>query len=431
MDTIFALATAAGRAGVAIVRVSGPAAWDAAARICGDVPAPRYLQLADLVDPETDDIFDQGLVVAFDAGHSFTGEKVVEFQIHGSIAVTKKLLGVLGRMDGFRMAEAGEFTLRAFQNGRMDLAQVDGLGDLIVAESEAQLDQAMRVMKGGLSDAVEGWRASLTDAMGLVAALIDFADEEMPDGLVSRLGEILQALRASLQVELDQFGASQIVRNGFEIAIVGQPNVGKSTLLNAIAQRDAAIVTDVPGTTRDIIEVHLHLSGIPVTFLDTAGIRQTEDLVETVGIDRSIERARAAHLRIFLLDQGQSVEDLDIPFVDGDLVLNAKGDVHGGVNPISGKTQMGMAALFDDLRAILGTRTREASQITNVRHKAAVNLACREIDMAGDLIGGTMVAPEVVSLHLQGAANALDSLVGRIDVEDVLGSVFSNFCVGK
>lgn len=429
MDTIFALATAPGRAGVAVVRVSGEGSWDVARALCGPLPEPRYLKLVTLKEPHSASVIDQALVAVFDENASFTGEKVVEFQIHGSNAVVERLLSVISSFDDCRMAEAGEFTLRSFQNGRMDLAQVDGLADLINAESHAQLDQAMRVMSGALSDTVATWRNTLTDAMGLVAAQIDFADEEIPDGLNSQLMQIVGDLKSSLESELSKYDASHIVRSGFEVAIVGQPNVGKSTLLNAIAQRDAAIVTDIPGTTRDIVEVQLMIAGVAVTFLDTAGIRATEDIVESIGVERSIARATSADLRVFLREAVEDVSDFGIAEIDGDISLVAKGDINPGPHAISGKTGDGVPELLSAIEAVIKHRTRHPSQLVNIRHKAAVEKAANALDLAMTQLGSA--EPEIISLYLAESATALDSLVGKIDVEDVLGSVFSNFCVGK
>ena len=431
MDTIFALATAPGRAGVAIVRVSGPDAWRAAESVAGTLPDQRVAGFRTFRHPESGATIDEGLLLVFSENGSYTGEKTVEFQIHGSIATTNQLLSVLADMTGLRLAEAGEFTLRAFQNGRMDLTQVDGLGDLINAETDLQLDQAMRVLSGDLSTLVNGWRQRLVSVLGLIAASIDFSDEEIPDDILDGMRSDLELLRFDLDREQKKFATAQTVRDGFEIAIVGRPNVGKSTLLNYIAERDAAIVTDIPGTTRDVIEVHMHLAGVPVTFLDTAGLRVTEDTVESLGVSRSRDRAAKADMRLFLLNSADELNTLDMSPHAEDMVLTAKGDLFPGPNAISGKTGAGIDDMLAGLETRLSEMVQEPASVTHLRHKICISRAIGDLTEAEALFSGTEIDPELVSFHVSSAVSALDSLIGKIDVEDVLGSVFAEFCVGK
>lgn len=431
MDTIFALATASGRAGVAIVRVSGPLAFKIVETLSGPIPAVRHASYRTLRDPSSGDVIDDGLVLLFEQDSSYTGEKTVEFQIHGSFATTERLLRVLSTQPGLRPADAGEFTLRAFQNGRMDLAQVDGLGDLINAETELQLDQAMRVLSGSLSQLVECWRQDLLDILGLLAASIDFSDEEIPDGLHVQIRDRLSAILVKLKAELQRFGASQIVRDGFEVAIVGPPNVGKSTLLNHLANRDVAIVTDVPGTTRDVLEVRMHIKGVPVTFLDTAGIRDADDEVEAIGVGRSRTRAEAAALRVFLVAEDSDIDALGVTAQSEDIVLRPKGDIHNATHAISGKTGLGVDILMDRLSKVIALKTSVPSSLTQIRHKRAIELAVEKLEEALHLAEVSGFEPELISFQTTAAVRNLDQLIGRIDVEAVLGSVFSNFCVGK
>ncbi len=429
MDTIFALATARGRSGVAVIRVSGPDAWAACERLCGDVPEPRHASLRVLHHPQSAKPIDESLVMVFEAGASFTGEKSVEFQTHGSIAVVDLLFEVLSRDCGLRVAEAGEFTLRAFKNGRMDLTQVDGLGDLIDAESTAQLDQAMRTMSGSLSTKVESWRTKLTRILGLLSASIDFADEEIPDGLSGQIETLIVEVIEDLESQLSGFDASQIIRDGFEVAIVGRPNVGKSTLLNYLANRDVAITSDIPGTTRDIVEARLSLDGILVTFLDTAGIRETDDVVESIGVERSLSRAGAADLRVFLTE-GDTIEpEFSELHRNDDLVFQSKSDLSG--RGLSGKTGEGVEDLLQKLTSNLGQKTALPSNLTHVRHKASVEKALYELRLSSSFLGSEELDAEIVYEHVQRAVGFLDTLIGRIDVEAVLGDVFSSFCIGK
>ncbi|WP_373050624.1 tRNA uridine-5-carboxymethylaminomethyl(34) synthesis GTPase MnmE, partial [Thalassovita aquimarina] len=304
MDTIFALATAHGKAGVAVIRVSGPLAHSAGERLAGMLPDPRKAGLRLLRDGQGVRL-DEALVLTFPDKSSFTGEAVVELQLHGSVAVVASVLRELGNMDGLRQAEPGEFTRRALENGRLDLAQVEGLADLIEAETEAQRRQALRVLSGDLGNRAEEWRRDLIRAASLLEATIDFADEDIPVDVSPEVNELLDRVIASLSKEIAGVSAAERVRTGFEVAIVGAPNVGKSTLLNALAGRDAAITSEYAGTTRDVIEVRMDLAGLPVTLLDTAGLRETQDKVEEIGIKRARERAGLADLRVFLVEGDQ------------------------------------------------------------------------------------------------------------------------------
>ena len=291
MDTIFALASARGKAGVAVFRISGPRAFEAVVALSGPLPEVRRAALRRL--SWQGDVLDEALVLLFAEGQSFTGEAVAELQVHGSLAVTLGVAKALSEV-GLRMAEPGEFSRRALENGRMDLAQIEGLADLIDAETEMQRRQAMRVLSGAIGRRTEGWRVKLIRAAALVEAVIDFADEDVPVDVGPEVRALLDTVLGELRAEVAGSYMSERMRDGFEVAIVGAPNAGKSTLLNALAGRDAAITSDLAGTTRDVIEVRMNLAGLPVTVLDTAGLRQGLDPIEEIGIARGVARAALA-----------------------------------------------------------------------------------------------------------------------------------------
>jgi tRNA modification GTPase len=427
MDTIFARASAAGKAGVSVIRISGPLAHVAAERLAG--PLPGHGRGLRLLRDAAGEPLDQALCLTFAAGQSFTGESVAELHTHGSPAVTAAVLRELAAIPGLRMAEPGEFTRRAMENGRLDLDQIEGLADLIEAETEAQRRQALRTFSGALGKRARAWREMLLRTLALITAGIDFADEEIPPGLGTRISAELITLRKDLAAELAGVGAAERIREGFEVAILGAPNAGKSTLLNALAGRDAAITSDQPGTTRDVIEVRMDVEGLAVTFLDTAGLRTTDDPVERIGVDRAITRARAADLRIWLLSPGESPGE---PWAPGDLLLRAKADITPGPGPgISGLTGEGIATLVAAVAEILRERTAPAGIATRQRHARAIAGALSHIDQALAALPGLAQHPEIVAEETNRAIRAIDSIVGRVDVDDILAEVFARFCIGK
>jgi len=427
MDTIFALATAQGKAGVAVVRVSGPAAFDACLSIAGAVPDMRQSSLRRLRAADGTHL-DEALVLTFPAGQSFTGENVVEFQLHGSIAVVRAVLSELGRLEGLRLAEPGEFTRRALENERLDLAQIEGLADLIEAESEAQRRQALRVLEGKLGDRAEGWRRDLIRAAALIEATIDFADEEVPENVFPEVLELLSKVETQLKEEAEGAKVAERIREGFEIAIVGAPNAGKSTLLNMLAGREAAITSEYAGTTRDVIEVRMDLNGLPVTLLDTAGLRETDDPVEGIGIDRAIQRAGQADLRVFLL----SDEPLPMSPEPEDIVLRGKADVFMGYGPgVSGKTGEGVSELVQSISTILSERALGVKTAIRERHRSAIEQGLSRIYDARQSIARGSEFSDIAAEDLRSVVRSLDSLVGRVDVEHLLDEIFSSFCLGK
>ncbi len=427
MDTIFALATAQGKAGVAVVRVSGPQAFAACKRLAGAAPTPRMSSLRRLKGIDGA-LLDEALVLAFGAGHSFTGEDVVEFQLHGSVAVVRAVLAELGSIEGLRLAEPGEFTRRALENDRLDIAQIEGLSDLIEAESEAQRQQALRVFEGRLGEKAEDWRRDLIRAAALIEATIDFADEEVPENVMPEVSELLSKVEASLQEEADGAIIAERIREGFEIAIIGAPNSGKSTLLNRLAGREAAITSEYAGTTRDIIEVRMDLAGLPVTMLDTAGLRDTSDPVEGIGIDRAIDRATKADLRVFLM----SDEPLPIEPSGADIVLRGKSDVSSGEFPgISGVTGEGVDRLVDTIAAILSERASGVKTAIRERHRIAIEQGISGIQAANKSLKAGAEYTDLAAEDIRTVVRSLDSLVGRVDVEHLLDEIFSSFCLGK
>ncbi len=428
MDTIFAQATATGKAGLAVIRISGPLALQAAARLAGPLPsAGRHLRR--LLDP-AGELLDEALVLIFADGHSFTGEPTVELHLHGSTAVVGSVLRVLGAQPDLRTAEPGEFTRRALENGRLDLAQVEGLADLIEAETEAQRRQAVRVMTGALGEIAGRWRRSLIRATALIEATIDFVDEDVPVDVVPEVRALLTDVVGEMRAEASGSRIAERIRNGFEVAIVGAPNVGKSTLLNRLAGREAAITSEFAGTTRDVIEVRMDLGGLPVTLLDTAGLRDSVDPVEEIGIARGLSRALGADLRVHLVLRGE--QPILVPDAD-DLIVVAKSDLGSGASVlgVSGMTGEGIDRLIDAVTAVLRARVSGVGVAMRERHRAAIlrGVAGLEAALAG--FGTAELQVDLVAEELRTAVRAVDSLVGKIDVEHILDEIFASFCIGK
>ena len=427
MDTIFALATAPGKAGVAVIRISGPQAFAVGQALAGSVPQAGMARVRRLLDGQGAHL-DDALVLTFQAPHSFTGEDVVELQTHGSPATVKAVLAAISATRLARMAEPGEFTRRALENDRMDLAQVEGLADLIDAETEAQRVQALRVLSGSLGQLVEGWRENLLRAAALLEVTIDFADEEVPVDVTPEVVALLIPVMVDLRREIAGVDVAERIRDGFEVAILGAPNAGKSTLLNVLAGREAAITSDIAGTTRDVIEVRMDLRGLPVTVLDTAGLRDAGDEIERIGIDRARARAEAADLRVFL--KSSPDEHPNITLEPDDIVLLGKADLHGAEG-ISGTTGQGVSALIDRITDILSNRAARQATATHARHAEAMKSALGALEAGLIEVKAGPDRTELAAENLRTAIRRLDSLIGRIDVEMVLGEIFSRFCLGK
>lgn len=427
MDTIFALASAPGRAGVSIVRISGPLALAAAKNFGIKKPMPRQALLRTLRGADSE-VLDSALVLYFEGPDSFTGEDTIELQLHGSPAIITSVLRTLGDMSGLRMAEPGEFTRRALENGKMDLAQVEGLADLIDSETEAQRRQAQRVFSGKLGEIVLNWRRDLIRAAALLEATIDFADEDVPVDVRPEVNQLLSDVKLSLHSQAIGAKVAERVRNGFEVAIIGEPNAGKSTLLNYLAGREAAITSSIAGTTRDVIEVRMDLRGLPITLLDTAGLRDTDDVVEAMGVERGKARAELADLRIYLLAPGETPQ---FPMKADDLVLRGKVDLYDEIDGISGVTGYGVDSLIERLATIFAERSSVVATATRERHRLAILRAIGYLTTARDMLGDSAFGEDVIAEELRSAIRSLDSLVGIVDVETLLGEIFSSFCIGK
>jgi len=428
MDTIFALSTAPGKAGVAVIRISGSGACAALNALGVKTPKARQAVLFDLTSIPGANLY-QVIVLYFKQNQRVTGEDIIELQCHGSPAIIAALLSELGKMDGLRQADPGEFTRRALENGQLDMARVEGLADLLEAETEAQRRQALRVFSGDLGRLAEDWRRQLIRAAALLEATIDFADEEVPVDVAPEVTDLLSSVLSDLRREIDGVRMAERVRHGFEVAILGAPNVGKSTLLNMLAGREAAITSEVAGTTRDVIEVRMDIEGIPVTLLDTAGLRETEDHVEAIGIRRARDRATQADLRVFLVE---GAPDPDWPIEEDDLVFQAKSDLGGDIRDgISGKTGAGVDILINRVGDRLRNRVANVGVATRLRHQQAMTRACRDLESALNLVKQGDGFSDLAAEEMRSGIRALDSLVGRVDVEAVLDEIFASFCLGK
>lgn len=425
MDTIYALASGPGRAGISVVRISGPRAFQVIECLCGTVPEPRRAALRN-VRGKVGEI-DQALVIAFEDGRSFTGEQSAELHLHGSPAIVSAVFNELSVLDGLRVAEPGEFTRRALNNEKLDLTQVEGLSDLIAAETETQRKLAMRVFSGAFSELVDEWRGALLRALAFLEASIDFSDEELPNDLEILVRREIQQVVTSMDRELEGLHAAQRVQDGFEVAILGPTNAGKSTLLNHIAGRDLALTSEVAGTTRDVIEARVDLGGLAVTFLDTAGIRETSDNVEALGIGRALDRARRAHLRIFL-DDGSGIE-APISMTVFDIRVIGKADSNPA-GEISGITGYGVDELLRRVANHFALDAAPAGLATRERHRVSM-MKCKDYLRSAERCLTDGVGIEIAAHELRNAVSSVEALVGHVGNEEILGEIFAEFCLGK
>lgn len=434
IDTIFALATPPGRGAIAVLRLSGPGV-EAALTALGATPLkPRIASVRDL--SHTGDHIDQALVLRFVAPNSYTGEDAAELHLHGGRAVVEAASRALIAL-GLRPADAGEFTRRAFQNGRMDLAQAEAVADLIDAETSAQAKQALGQLDGKLSETYAGFRRDLLHALALVEAEIDFPDEEVPDNLARTAGPVLDRLGADLRRAVDTGRRGERVRDGYRIVLIGETNAGKSSLFNALVAREAAIVTPIAGTTRDVLDADLVIGGYAVTLSDTAGLRDSDDLVEAEGVRRARLRAEQADLRLWVRAPGDPDGVAAAYVKNGDLIVATKSDLgvslaRGGHETlaVSTTTGDGLAELRDWIAARLAQDLAGADfpAVTQERHRLRLLEALESVDAARVALN---VAPEMAGDDLRRAADALARVTGAIGVEDILGEVFSTFCIGK
>ena len=430
-DIIFALASAKGRAGVSVIRVSGKNSIFSIEKLLKNTLPVDNKCLRKIYDAD-DNIIDEVLILTFKEKASFTGDETVEIHCHGSTAVVTYILQTLSNIKNFRIADPGEFTRRALENGNLDLTQVEGLADLIESETEAQRRLAIRSMDGALSSKVQEWRKDLIRAVSLIEATIDFADEDIPTDVTPEVLGLINKTQTDIKSEIKGSFAAERIREGFEIAIVGPPNIGKSTLLNALAGRDAAITSDMAGTTRDVIEVKMDISGFAVTLLDTAGIRETTDKIEQIGVDRAKIRAKNADLRLFITHSGEP-NDLKLNPEENDIVVIGKSDLlnKSDILAISGKSGEGLDSLLKEISDKLSRLSIGAQTATRERHRISMIKAQRFLDAGKLLIEDNLELSELASSELHQGIQTLSSLIGSVGVEDFLDEIFSSFCLGK
>lgn len=434
-DTIYALASGRGRAGVAVIRISGPRALNTLLGLTGLKSAePRRAFLRELRDEAK--LIDQALVIAFPAPASFTGEDCAEIHCHGGPAIIEAIFAALSKK-GLRMAASGEFSRRAFANGKMDLTEAEGLADLIDAETDGQRQQALRQMQGGLRETYEAWRDDLSNILAQIEGEIDFPDEgDVPDNLSRRAGPMLSVVIGKMSTALTAAPARTSIRDGIDIALIGAPNAGKSSLLNRLSGHDAAIVTAKPGTTRDLISVNMVLSGLPVRLIDTAGLRESEDEIEAEGVRRAIAASEDAALRLAVIDADAPQTEILRNLKPDDLVIINKCDLKDGpivsreTFRVSALTGQNIDALIARLSELLLQRfgQTQSAGLTRLRHQACVQravIACLSAEKALD------IAPELAGADIRDALRALAELAGETDIDSILDRVFSQFCIGK
>lgn len=444
-QTIYALSTVCGKSGVAVIRISGAEAFrvvDAMTSLNAETLKPRYAYFVKLLHSQTKEVIDNSLLICFAAPHSFTGEDIVELQIHGSRAVINSVIDSLSALANFRLAEPGEFSKRAFYNQKMDLTEAEGLADLIDAETSEQQKYALRQMEGGLKNLYEGWREKLLTLLAHLEAYIDFPEEDIPADITSSMLNDVFKLSESIQSHLQDDNAGERLREGFRVVIVGPPNAGKSSLLNAFAKREAVIVSDIAGTTRDAIDIHMDLNGYPVTFTDTAGLRETEEEIERKGIEIAKSKISDADLVICLFDAEkdsvQIFENIEKAFKNKIIFVANKSDKltfeqcsnlkKEQILLISAKHQQGVADLLDVISVRIAARFSSGSNllITRARYREALqntlqNLQAFSFDKE----------IELTAEDIRLAARELGKITGRIEVDEILDKIFGSFCIGK
>lgn len=432
--TIFALATVPGKSGVAVIRISGSHAFDCIFPISKKpLPLVRQATLRHLFNPITNSIIDQAIIIIFEAPDSFTGENIVELQIHGSKAIINELLKILASFENYRTANPGEFARRAFLNGKMDLTAAEGLADLIEAETLVQQQQAMRLVEGELGNLYQSWKSEIISCLALIEAYIDFPDEDIPEDTAAIVEKKIQAMIISLSKHLENNKRGEVIRNGIQVAILGAPNVGKSSLINYLAKRDVAIVSDIAGTTRDIIEINLDLNGYPVTIADTAGIRESQDFVEREGVSRALKYAKNTDIKIIMFSNDSPISEDMQELIDEDtIVLKNKVDnadlKEKDFLEISVKNDLGLDKFLEKLSELIEYKFSPSSEpvFTRERHRKFLTASLEHL-IRFDINNQLELACEDLRL----AARALGQIVGVIDVEIILDEVFRNFCIGK
>lgn len=439
-NTIIALASGRGAAGVAVLRLSGDKSGSVLTQLSGEpLPTPRMATLFEIYHPIEKTLLDKALCFYFQNPNSFTGEDVVEFHVHGGRAVIDSVMQACLTCEGVRLAEPGEFSKRAFINGRMDLTEAEAIADLVAAETVLQAQQALSQMRGDLRDLYQGWSERLVKSLAYIEADIDFSDEEIPDSLAEKMRPTLEDIHQKISNHLNDNQIGERLRDGVTVAIIGAPNAGKSSLINKLAKRDVAIVTDIAGTTRDVLEVHLNLSGYPVTILDTAGLRESADVIEQEGVEKAKTRASQADIKIALFASDDAIDQNILALVDDKTIpVVSKSDIGdiprelAALNPLtlSTTTDQGLDILLSTLEEKLKTLfdvSRETIYLTRKRHRLALEEAVDHLNRA--LEEGQV--PELVAEDVRLAVRAIGRITGRVDVEDLLDVIFRDFCIGK
>jgi tRNA modification GTPase len=432
--TIFALATPDSVSAIGIIRISGPKTFHALSIIC-DCSLSSFIKKREFflkkIYSYDKKLLDEALIVCFEQNKSFTSEKMAEIHIHGSLIVIKTVLDALGKISFLREALPGEFTQRALENNKLTLTQVEGLADLMSAETEYQQKQALEIYTGSSNKKVQEWKNIVIKLLSIIEANIDFYDEVDDFELIKNINKNVLILEKDLLKEKKAFSFSESIRSGFTVAIVGKPNSGKSTLINKLAKRSVAITSKLSGTTRDIIELRYNLDGIPIVFLDTAGIRTSKDKIEKIGIQNTLKRANKANLRIILSDTSSDLSSLGLSKSPSDIILRPKGDLQGPEPSISGKTGKGIEELLYLIKEKLAKSPPQSSVISRMRHLKRVNVCLDYINNVKEFISDNEIELELIANELRGIIMNLDGILGLVDTERVLGEIFSNFCIGK
>ena len=432
--TIFALSTPESVSAIAVIRISGPDTLNALGLLCRCnvtcFKKKRTLYLKKIYSSDNS-LLDEALVVSFEENKSFTNEQMAELHIHGSIIVIKTVMETLSKMSFLRQAFPGEFTQRALENNKLNLTQVEGLSDLLQAETEYQQKQALDTYTGKTNKKIIKWKNDVLKTLSLIEANIDFYEDVDDTDIIKKVTKSILCLEKDLIKEKKGFKFSESLRSGFIVSIVGKPNSGKSTLINKLAKRDVAITSRISGTTRDIIELRYNLDGIPIVFLDTAGIRKSKNTIEKIGISNSLKKANKSHLRVILSENIEEVLSLGLKKSSLDIVLRPKGDLKGSEPSISGKTGKGIENLLQQIKEKLYSKKITSTVINRTRHLERVNVCINNINNIKELVSRDIIELELLANELRGIILNIDGLLGLIDTESMLGEIFSNFCIGK